>query len=124
MGKNDFTERRASGHYSMREVPIPPREEREKAAALERQKAKGVEANIYDDIAGDNGAQETAQEKPPPKFAQDLKKDFSQSDPDGDKRMTAFAEATIKGRELLAIQIPPRQVIIPDWYWEADLGFV
>jgi len=36
MGKNDFTEMRQSGHYSMREVPIPPREEREKAAALQR----------------------------------------------------------------------------------------
>jgi len=59
MGKHDFTEVYSRGQHSMREVPIPPREEREKAAALERPKAKGVQVIFDDDIGGDNGERET-----------------------------------------------------------------
>jgi hypothetical protein len=42
----------------------------------------------------------------------------------GDERLTAFATATVNGPDLLSIKIPPRQVIISDWYREGDLGFV
>jgi hypothetical protein len=80
MGKNDFTEVRSRGEHVMREVRIPPREEREKMAALERQKAEGVQIDFDDDIAGDNGDHQAGQEKTLPKFAQDLKKDFPQSE--------------------------------------------
>jgi hypothetical protein len=46
MGKNDFTEVYSRRQHSMRKVPIPPKEEREKAAARERRKPKGVEVNF------------------------------------------------------------------------------
>ena len=42
----------------------------------------------------------------------------------GDDRTQAFAEATIKGSDLLLVKIPPRKIVISDWYKEGDLGFV
>jgi hypothetical protein len=55
-------------------------------------KPKGIDVNIVDDdIVGHDGAHETTQEKPPPKFVQDLKKDFPQSaqNPDSDSSADA-----------------------------------
>jgi hypothetical protein len=54
MGKNDFTEMRQRGQHSMQEVRIPSKEERDKAAALERQKAKGIEVDL--DTAPDHSS--------------------------------------------------------------------
>jgi putative DNA primase/helicase len=66
-------------------------------------------------------------------------KDTKQKDQDGTKgkqsdaeqqeaktkeRTLAFSQAITKGSKLLEIEIPPRKVIIDDWYKEGDLGFV
>lgn len=41
-----------------------------------------------------------------------------------ERRFEAFTKATVKGSELLKIEIPPRQIIIKDWLKEGDLGFI
>lgn len=40
------------------------------------------------------------------------------------RRFQALSKATVKGSDLLEIEIPPRQIIIKDWLKEGDLGFI
>jgi AAA domain/Toprim-like len=65
-------------------------------------------------------------ESPPPKPEQDTGLQQAQDEKAAaeEERLQAFLKATVKGSELLAIQIPPRQLIIKDWLREGDLGFI
>jgi putative DNA primase/helicase len=47
-----------------------------------------------------------------------------QEEDETQKRALAFGQAITKGSKLLEIQLPPKKVIIDDWYKEGDLGFV
>jgi hypothetical protein len=40
------------------------------------------------------------------------------------EREAAFSAAVVQGAQLLEINIPPKKIIIDDWYKEGDLGFV
>jgi hypothetical protein len=42
----------------------------------------------------------------------------------GLRRATAFSEAITKGTSLLEIKLPPKKIIIDDWFKEGDLGFI
>ena len=40
------------------------------------------------------------------------------------KRATAFSESITQGGKLLNINLPPKKMIIDDWFKEGDLGFI
>jgi DNA-binding CsgD family transcriptional regulator len=40
------------------------------------------------------------------------------------ERSTAFAQSITKGSEMLNIELPPKCIIIDDWFKEGDLGFI
>ena len=57
----------------------------------------------------------------------EMRKPQTEPEPEPDeeaKRTAAFSACTSQGPELLKIDIPPRAIIIADWFKEGDLGFV
>jgi len=65
-------------------------------------------------------------DSPPPKATPDpgLKKVQDEEAAAQARRFQALSKATVKGSELLEIEIPPRQIILKDWFKEGDLGFI
>lgn len=40
------------------------------------------------------------------------------------QRVAAFSDSITKGNKLLEVKLPPKKVIIDDWFKEGDLGFI